>query len=82
MKLRADFENYFSPAISLYCKQCFRSDLQSLKKQQQCLESHTKLRGLELFAGAGGLSAGLEQAKFVETLWAVEWSPSAAQTYQ
>ncbi|KAJ3542763.1 hypothetical protein NM688_g5941 [Phlebia brevispora] len=46
-----------------------------------CLQ-HSKLQGLELFAGAGGLSAGLEQAGFVQTRWAVEWMPSPASTFK
>ena len=33
-------------------------------------------------AGAGGLGTGLDQSGFVETRWAIEFSPSAALTYQ
>jgi len=33
-------------------------------------------------AGAGGLGTGLDQSRYVETRWAVEFSPSAALTYQ
>lgn len=33
-------------------------------------------------AGAGGLGTGLDLSGFVETRWAIEFSPSAAQTYQ
>ncbi|OBZ65761.1 Acetolactate synthase, mitochondrial [Grifola frondosa] len=31
--------------------------------------------------GAGGLSTGLDMSRFVQTKWAVEFSPSAAMTY-
>ena len=66
----------------MYCKQCLRLECNTLDSQHQDITDHAKLRGLELFAGAGGLSAGLEQADFVQTQWAIEWSPSAACTYQ
>ena len=37
---------------------------------------------LTVITGAGGLSTGLELSGFVETRWAVEFSPSAAKTFQ
>ena len=48
---------------------------------QEALGQSGKLRGLELFAGAGGLSLGLEQAG-VDMKWAIEWEPDAAKSYQ
>lgn len=42
----------------------------------------TKLRTLEIFAGCGGLSAGLHQSGVAETLWAIENNKSAAQAFQ
>ncbi|KAF7314340.1 DNA (cytosine-5)-methyltransferase [Mycena kentingensis (nom. inval.)] len=42
---------------------------------------HSQLASLDLFAGAGGLSAGMEQSGFFETRWAVEVAPAAAQTF-
>lgn len=34
------------------------------------------------FTGAGGLGSGFDMSGFVDTRWAVEFSPSAALTYQ
>ena len=42
----------------------------------------TKLRCLDIFAGAGGLSLGLHQSGVSTTNWAIEVNPSAAQAYQ
>lgn len=39
------------------------------------------MKSIDLFAGAGGLSYGLQQAGF-ESLFANEWVPEYAQTYQ
>ena len=36
----------------------------------------------DVCAGAGGLGTGMMFSGFVETKWAVEFSPSAAQTYR
>lgn len=44
-------------------------------------EPTTKLRVLDLFAGAGGLSEGLRQSGVFETVQAVEMDPEAAATY-
>ena len=37
---------------------------------------------LIFFPGAGGLGTGFDESGFVDTRWAVEFSPSAALTYQ
>ncbi len=44
-------------------------------------EPTAKLRVLDLFAGAGGLSEGLRQSGCFETVQAVEMDPEAAATY-
>ncbi|KAI0032194.1 S-adenosyl-L-methionine-dependent methyltransferase [Vararia minispora EC-137] len=48
--------------------------------QLALLRQFGPLRGLELFAGVGGLSEGLRQSGIVDTRWAVEFSPSCAKT--
>ncbi|KAI0748472.1 S-adenosyl-L-methionine-dependent methyltransferase [Daedaleopsis nitida] len=64
------------------CQECHAADLRAFSEDQKLLSLFPKLRGLELFAGAGGLSTGLEKSGFIETKWAVEFSPSAAKTFQ
>lgn len=34
------------------------------------------------YLGAGGLGTGMDMSEFVETRFAVEFSPSAAKTYK
>lgn len=61
------------------CSSCLKAHQESLTSS---IDGHHKLQGLELFAGAGGLSAGMDQSGFVETQWIVEWTTSATLTYQ
>ncbi|KAI0723866.1 S-adenosyl-L-methionine-dependent methyltransferase [Cerioporus squamosus] len=64
------------------CTTCNAAELDSHMAEESLMATHHRLRGLELFAGAGGLSTGLEMSGFVKTKWAVEFSPSAARTFQ
>ncbi|KAF9246401.1 hypothetical protein BU15DRAFT_70495 [Melanogaster broomeanus] len=64
------------------CKKCRGERQELLEQQNRLLERHGPLRGLELFSGAGGLGTGFNLSGFVETRWAIEFSPSAARTYQ
>lgn len=65
----------------LQCHACISDRLESLQADQDILARHQPLRCLELFAGAGGLAAGLHQSGFIETKWAVESSVSAAMSF-
>ncbi|KAF5294330.1 hypothetical protein FQR65_LT10783 [Abscondita terminalis] len=40
------------------------------------------LKCMDVFAGCGGLSEGLHQAKIAETKWAIEKEPSAARAFK
>lgn len=40
-----------------------------------------KLKSLDLFAGCGGLSSGLDASGLTETKWAVESDPKAARAF-
>jgi DNA (cytosine-5)-methyltransferase 1 len=39
------------------------------------------LRSLDLFAGCGGLTAGLHKAGLCQTFWANEYDPNAAAAF-
>ena len=41
-----------------------------------------KLRTLDVFAGCGGLSLGLEQSGIADSLWAIEHFEPAARAYE
>ena len=64
------------------CSSCSITHSFHLASVAESKNNGSKLQGLELFAGAGGLSAGMDQSGFIETQWAVEWVTSAALTYQ
>lgn len=64
------------------CKECYEERVEKMKEQRRLHKSRKPLRGLELFAGAGGLSTGFDQSGFVKTEWAVEMEPSAVLSYK
>ena len=83
------YANKFKPALAdlkpLHSSQFHNCQICGMTAHQmssQDKHGNQKLQGLELFAGAGGLSAGMDQSGFVETQWVVEWTTSAALTYQ
>ncbi|KAG2133739.1 S-adenosyl-L-methionine-dependent methyltransferase [Suillus clintonianus] len=65
-----------------HCVECHEEHQAHLTRRAQQLKRFGPLRGLELFAGAGGLGTGLDMSGFVETRYAVEFSPGAAKTYK
>ena len=40
------------------------------------------LQMLDVFAGCGGLSIGIEQSGVAEAKWAIEWEQDAAEAYK
>ncbi|OJA16031.1 hypothetical protein AZE42_04288 [Rhizopogon vesiculosus] len=65
-----------------HCVSCHEERQAHLTRRAQQLQRHGPLRGLELFSGAGGLGTGLDLSGFVETRYAIEFSPGAARTYK
>ncbi|KAF8891199.1 hypothetical protein BD779DRAFT_1513769 [Infundibulicybe gibba] len=64
------------------CASCEAEHAGDLVRTNDSRNRHGPLRGLELFSGAGGLGSGMDLSGVVETKYAVEFSPSAASTYQ
>lgn len=64
------------------CALCLDETRRTRDERRTYKRDHVPLRMMELFAGAGGLSTGLEQSGFTKSYWAVELSPSAAATFQ
>ncbi|KAL5318578.1 hypothetical protein ACEPPN_013640 [Leptodophora sp. 'Broadleaf-Isolate-01'] len=66
----------------LYYSEQSMAELLSKDRQSQEYLNYPKLKGMEVFAGAGGLTAGLELSQAVESLYAVEFSEAACRTYR
>ncbi|EMD38163.1 hypothetical protein CERSUDRAFT_122915 [Gelatoporia subvermispora B] len=64
------------------CPQCLHAHDSERAEAKRFLNQRGPLRALDLFSGAGGLSTGLNCSDSVNTKWAVEFSPSAALSYQ
>lgn len=64
------------------CTECVELRKEHLAARQELRDTHEPLRGLELFAGAGGLSTGFDEGGYVKTMWAVELGASACLTYE
>ncbi|KAI0647432.1 S-adenosyl-L-methionine-dependent methyltransferase [Trametes meyenii] len=76
-----DLEVLESPGFE-QCHLCCSWAVKVENEKKHLMKTYGPLKGLELFAGAGGLSTGLEMSSCIQTKWAVEFSPSAAKTYQ
>ncbi|OCH93875.1 S-adenosyl-L-methionine-dependent methyltransferase [Obba rivulosa] len=64
------------------CARCLQAHIFKQDELSQFTKQRGPLRALDLFSGAGGLSTGLNMSKSVDTKWAVEFSPSAALSYE
>ncbi|KAL0946534.1 hypothetical protein HGRIS_012742 [Hohenbuehelia grisea] len=64
------------------CEVCLQDHLDSLQQLHDVRRRHGAITGLELFAGAGGLSTGMHMSKFVDTKYAVEIHPPAAESFR
>lgn len=63
------------------CSACLQDHLHKANAQRQDNPNAPRLKALELFCGTGGLSNGLEGTGCIDTVAAVEYSPSAAKAY-
>ncbi|KAF8163400.1 S-adenosyl-L-methionine-dependent methyltransferase [Crassisporium funariophilum] len=64
------------------CKVCYNKDKRVIEHVGHFLQGNSKLVGMELFCGAGGLGVGMDMSGFVETKYAIEFAPAAAKTYK
>ncbi|KAG5220384.1 C5-DNA-methyltransferase [Salix suchowensis] len=69
------------PNSSHSCMVCVNDRMDEISKAGLVRLRNQALCGLELFAGAGGLGTGMDMSGWVETKYAVEFSPAAASTY-
>jgi DNA-cytosine methyltransferase len=52
-----------------------------MSRIENFLKNGKKLRGMDVFAGAGGLTVGLDMSQSVKTEWAIEINASASDTF-
>jgi len=70
-----------SPLPSLEYAKETENDLKARESRMKAFWKHfEKLRGLDMFAGAGGLSGGFDKSGITKTLWAVEFSEAGCVT--
>ena len=79
---------YYDQAFDIKSRQ-----LESLSDEAECYEPppgsipdfptlDKPLNMLDVFAGCGGLSIGLEQSGVAQAKWAIEWEKDAAKAYE
>lgn len=61
---------------------CKKLETSNISKPPDWSKSIEKLKCMDVFAGCGGLSEGLHQAEIVDTLWAIELEPTAAEAFR
>ncbi|KAL5511284.1 hypothetical protein ACEPAH_4500 [Sanghuangporus vaninii] len=61
------------------CGQC-SAKREALLRAEEMVRKGSPLRALDLFAGAGGLTMGMDLSGYIKTCWAVERCPSACET--
>lgn len=67
----------------IQCSQATQEEVRlAMLKQEAFFDRGQKARGLELFAGIGGMSTGLRMSGAVEIAWAIEFAPAAAATFK
>ncbi|KAJ7510195.1 S-adenosyl-L-methionine-dependent methyltransferase [Mycena galericulata] len=64
------------------CDNCYKQHCDELEDAKRLVRREGRVPVLEVFAGAGGLSQGLDQSGFFTTAWAVERSVPAAETFR
>ncbi|KAJ6624492.1 S-adenosyl-L-methionine-dependent methyltransferase [Mycena sp. CBHHK59/15] len=64
------------------CERCLQDTIREGQEKEDYLALHGRAKAFEVFCGAGGLSEGLHRSGYMETAWAVEQAPSAAQTFR
>lgn len=68
--------------LIIYRVLCDAPTQECIKIQSPVFPAFTKLKSLDLFAGCGGLTLGLEAAGLAECVWAVEMDKSAAKAFK
>ena len=78
------FRQSYRPAAQMFeeLPDLARSMTDSRFPRYPPMKTSERLRGLDIFAGAGGLSLGLHQSGVSRTDWAIEADLSAAAAYQ
>jgi DNA (cytosine-5)-methyltransferase 1 len=61
------------------CGPCMRKHEQDTEQYQL---RNGRMSCMDVFSGAGGLSAGMARTDYFDTKWVIEQSPSAAQTFK
>jgi DNA (cytosine-5)-methyltransferase 1 len=61
------------------CGSCMRKHEQDTEQYQL---RNGRISCMDVFSGAGGLSAGMARTDYFDTKWVIEQSPSAAQTFK
>ncbi|KAI9032735.1 S-adenosyl-L-methionine-dependent methyltransferase [Phycomyces nitens] len=64
------------------CIQCKKQHTESQGNHARFMESGTKLVGLDIFSGCGGLTCGMDMTGVVDTKYAIEFSPSASISFE
>ncbi|KXS18025.1 hypothetical protein M427DRAFT_54236 [Gonapodya prolifera JEL478] len=75
-------EPYPRSAFSFSPRRLRIREEQKVQSSEYLSKRHKPMKAMDLFAGCGGLTCGLEMSGAIETLWAVECDVAAAMTFK
>lgn len=75
-------DNFYTHDTITHCQQCLEERLEDEEVWQRFYYSTDKLSALDIFAGCGGLTVGMDNTGVIETTHSIEFNPDAAKTFQ
>lgn len=75
-------DNFYTHDAIIKCTKCQQDRAAHDQERQNFAKSMGKLRALDIFAGCGGFTVGMDDTGVVETTHSIEFNPDAAKTFQ
>lgn len=75
-------DNFYTNDTITHCQPCREKREENEELWEQFYDSANKLSALDIFAGCGGLTVGMDNTGVIETTHSIEFNPDAAKTFQ
>ncbi|KAI7881098.1 S-adenosyl-L-methionine-dependent methyltransferase [Lichtheimia hyalospora FSU 10163] len=75
-------DNFYTNDEITICETCQKERLNIQEQQKKFRQSTAKLQALDIFAGCGGLTVGMDDTGIIHTTHSIEFNPDAAKTFK